>query len=721
MSPLARFSYPPCHLFLLLSLGFGACSKGEGPSGGLDGGTDAGPPSLTACEGNLECQGGEVCREGECREACTTNDDCDHTFYQACSTSLGYCVRCTSNSDCANDEICEDNLCEAGCAGDGDCRGGQACRERRCVSLDPIVCEAGTVRCQGRTIVRCSADGTQAEETSCTQSQVCSVQESSAECKDKLCEPSEIGCDDGTTAFVCSEDGTRKLTVPCRGGQFCEAGVCKNQVCAPSSESCLGNQRVLCSADGSSFETVSCSEDCASVHGCSCASGECVERICSPGAGQCVATGVRTCNGAGTGWSDPEACPDICVGGLCVASTCDPGTTQCSGTQLLTCNQLGTGYEVTDCGTGGQVCLTDAGASACVARVCTPDAVRCSADGSAVLACDPSGTTESREPCEDGQQCDRGFCVDIPCVPDCSGRSCGPDPVCGTSCGGCAGTCDGAGQCQVSQDSGLEVRLSWTPNTVDLDLYLVKESGNACDATTCYHGTCTNDATRPDWDGSGALSDGDPALTFGPGGISGAGPEVIRLLQPQAVVYIAGAHYASSGASSAMATVTFKRDGQTLGSVSRTLNAGELWKGMAVNLADASPSPSAGTVEGTFQGCSGMSCAEDTECPSGMYCSFALPSIAFGTCALGCRSDAECANGVCNGSHSCVTSVSPWGGACTATADCAAGLYCSVFAQTCQEYCTTVGPCLGDPTCCPISEALFCRQGALFASCSNTP
>ncbi len=35
------------------------------------------------------------------------------------------------------------------------------------------------------------------------------------------------------------------------------------------------------------------------------------------------------------------------------------------------------------------------------------------------------------------------------CEPDCSGRSCGPDPLCGSSCGSCTGddSCDAAGQC----------------------------------------------------------------------------------------------------------------------------------------------------------------------------------------------------------------------------------------------------------------------------------
>ena len=478
---------------------------------------------------------------------------------------------------------------------------------------------------------------------------------------------------------------------------------------------------MICNSDGSSFETQSCSDGCQGVHGCSCASGECVERICTPNAGQCVATGVRTCNSAGTGWSSPEPCEEVCVGGACVSSQCTPGSTQCSSAQLLTCNALGTGYTVTDCGTTNQICITDEDVASCAARVCTPDALRCEAGAEAVLVCNSTGTVETREPCAVGEACDRGLCLEIPCVPDCGSRTCGPDPVCGQSCGGCAGTCTAAGQCQIPQDQGLEVRLSWTPSSVDLDLYLVKESGNACDAATCYHGTCTNDATRPDWDGSGNLSDGDPALTFGTGGISGPGPEVIRLLAPQNVVYIAGAHYASNGSSNATATLTFKRGAQTLGTVTRTLATGELWKGIGIDLSQGAPTPTAGTVEGTFSGCSGMNCASDTECPSGMFCNAPLPGLPVGTCALGCRTNADCPNGVCNGNHDCSTTAAGWGASCSASADCEAGLYCSIFAQTCQEYCSGVGPCLNDPTCCPVSDALFCRQGALFASCSNTP
>ncbi|MEQ8279111.1 MAG: hypothetical protein RMA76_16895 [Deltaproteobacteria bacterium] len=41
-------------------------------------------------------------------------------------------------------------------------------------------------------------------------------------------------------------------------------------------------------------------------------------------------------------------------------------------------------------------------------------------------------------------------CGAAPCTPECGARVCGPDPVCGTSCGACTeGSCDAAGACVV--------------------------------------------------------------------------------------------------------------------------------------------------------------------------------------------------------------------------------------------------------------------------------
>jgi hypothetical protein len=62
------------------------------------------------------------------------------------------------------------------------------------------------------------------------------------------------------------------------------------------------------------------------------------------------------------------------------------------------------------------------------------------------LACGCAGGVEGYQLClADGSGWGECQC----CAPDCSGRACGPDPICGEDCGSCQApeTCSGAGQC----------------------------------------------------------------------------------------------------------------------------------------------------------------------------------------------------------------------------------------------------------------------------------
>ena len=76
---------------------------------------------------------------------------------------------------------------------------------------------------------------------------------------------------------------------------------------------------------------------------------------------------------------------------------------------------------------------------ACGDRVCGPDPV-C---GESCGSCSSPNTCNSEGQCE--------------CIKDCSGRVCGPDPVCGESCGSCTGStyCDDDGTCIPSD------RIKW--------------------------------------------------------------------------------------------------------------------------------------------------------------------------------------------------------------------------------------------------------------------
>lgn len=78
------------------------------------------------------------------------------------------------------------------------------------------------------------------------------------------------------------------------------------------------------------------------------------------------------------------------------------------------------------------------------AGTCTPDCSgrTCGLDPICGVSC---GTCSSNETCDT----DVGQCEPL-CVPDCTGRTCGLDPICGVSCGSCGNgqSCTEAGICR---------------------------------------------------------------------------------------------------------------------------------------------------------------------------------------------------------------------------------------------------------------------------------
>ncbi len=107
-----------------------------------------------------------------------------------------------------------------------------------------------------------------------------------------------------------------------------------------------------------------------------------------------------------------------------------------------------------------------------------------------IMECGPDPVCgESCGTCPDGKTCNSNRqCVTEWCVQDCSGQECGPDPVCGESCGTCTAgkTCNSEGQCVVEeceQDcSGLECG----PDPV-----CAKSCGTCTDGKTCNsNGQC---------------------------------------------------------------------------------------------------------------------------------------------------------------------------------------------------------------------------------------
>jgi len=124
------------------------------------------------------------------------------------------------------------------------------------------------------------------------------------------------------------------------------------------------------------------------------------------------------------------------------------------------------------CGSGNN-CTPD-----CTGKVCGPDPV----------------CGESCGTCTGGETCDaQGQCVSS-CTPSCAGRECGWDPVCGTmDCGNCSGgeTCDAQGQCVSSCTPSCAGReCGWDPVCGTMDC------GTCTGGETCNEqGQCATECT----------------------------------------------------------------------------------------------------------------------------------------------------------------------------------------------------------------------------------
>src|SRR5258708_755379 len=86
------------------------------------------------CINDADCKSQERCVSQVCRGACTSDKDCT-PFNQLCEMAAGYCVSCLSSAQCASDQHCSKGVCVA------------------------FVCAPGTSKCEGNTVVACSADG----------------------------------------------------------------------------------------------------------------------------------------------------------------------------------------------------------------------------------------------------------------------------------------------------------------------------------------------------------------------------------------------------------------------------------------------------------------------------------------------------------------------------------------------------------------------------------
>jgi hypothetical protein len=173
------------------------------------------------------------------------------------------------------------------------------------------------------------------------------------------------------------------------------AAACKQaqQVCMPGVRSCspLGGSIEECDAEGFGYRKV---EDC-TLNNCEVQGGQPVcPTICTAGELRCGPGRVEECE-AGQRWRSKTSCGEnLCVeaGGVPACLVCTPGALRCgvNNARTETCNAAGTGYTQVEACTGGSCTLID-GVPDCELP-CTPGQTRCSALKNRVEVCDAAGT-----------------------------------------------------------------------------------------------------------------------------------------------------------------------------------------------------------------------------------------------------------------------------------------------------------------------------------------
>lgn len=516
-----------------------ACGSGSGvDAGSTDQGLDladhadigsdmGGLTELPPCDSNLDCGGGEICRTGRCRTACSTPDVCEGGRSR-CDLAQGYCVQCTSDLHCGPHEACDANACvfhcrtDEACGGDGycvletgeclprecnsaaECTGGFGCTHFVCVPIDEIICTANRQLCadDGSRADRCNADGTVQSSEACEGGSTCVLRGDVAQCAQVVCTPDERGCTDDFVAYACDSSGTIRSETSCASGQYCESGTCIAQLCSPGSRRCaLGGQREICSASGSGYTAAPC------TNSETCVAGACQAHVCAPGVAACIAgtvAGREVCASDGLSLQ-LGTCPggQSCSGGSCLPQVCAPGTPECANPNAShVCTSNGLGYQQAVSCAPGEGCDTSTGL--CGAWACTPGTATCQ-PGNVRSVCDADGLGQTAASCGPMSTCSAGVCAPWVCTPgafECLGtgsrRVCNPDglgltpsPCTGAAADGYA--CTGAGVCTprvctpsapTSTCGGPAVRQACAADGLGF-VSVACPAGQGCNAGTC--------------------------------------------------------------------------------------------------------------------------------------------------------------------------------------------------------------------------------------------
>jgi hypothetical protein len=313
------------------------------------------------------------------------------------------------------------------------------------------------------------------------------------------CEAGRLRCN-GDDVEKCDPTGeTWAVTATCATG--CISGACAPQSCTPNAFTCAGNALEQCTPAGTGFAFL---QSCPA--GCDAANGKCKAPICTPFQSTCSSDGlaVKTCDSTGAAQTTtPCATNAECLDGRCVTHVCTPGARRCELDAAEQCSPDGTAWILVS------ICPShcdkdmDAGTAygQCESPICTPFALSCSADNTAVLTCDSFGAAEVSTMCGAGQICDTGRCQTKVCTPGatrCASGNAGTE-ICnalgdgwtaGAACPYSCGTSAGGGACLVAACAVGDTVCSGAA----LEQCLPSRTGFAFE-TFCSTGCTTNTAT----------------------------------------------------------------------------------------------------------------------------------------------------------------------------------------------------------------------------------
>lgn len=434
----------------------GGSDGGGADGGGADGGADE-------CVTSGDCAGGEVCRDGVCREFCSDEEPCEGD-QGVCDPDSGLCVDCLETSDCP---------------------GGFRCEAMECVSIDDV-CESGAARCDGSDVEVCEG-GQWVVAENCGELSCVDVGDGPS-CQEQVCTPGERRCD-GNTLRACNEDGTLESAVACAElpscaaadfGCACDVDACVERVCRPGSSRCDGDDVLTCVGNGLD-EVVG--ETCSGDE--TCQAGECLSSACDFGDTRCAGDTLLTCDFFG--WVE-EDCTDS--GSFCDASTstcrewvCEPGERACSASRLavLECDERGTTSSRTAC-ESDEYCR----AGTCLPQICDPGSTFCG-DGDAFQCDAVGGAAELIDSCSDAETCVDGACVG---AGECTSNTDCPVP---------AGSCSGDTLVQYSASFGrcLSGSCSFDAVTTRTDCGRFDQVCSPGPPARCVETGCTSNADCP--------------------------------------------------------------------------------------------------------------------------------------------------------------------------------------------------------------------------------